>query len=351
MTDGKPNLTRTIWLLVAQISFSASWSLVGNKLYFKRVPALRTIVVKRDGDANFLFNYSKRLNVIDTINISDIDKDMSQLLLAEAVFIPNIESNQRNNIVKFCTEHGIEVFARPKIGDILLKNSTSISDVNEYPVFYYENGGARIEYRIIKRAVDIVLSLIALIFTIPAMGIVALLIKHGDNGPILYKQVRLTRDERPFMILKFRSMRTDAEKNGVAVLASENDSRITKVGKVLRQYRLDELPQIFNILKGDMTIVGPRPERPEIIKQYTEELPEFNLRLIAKAGLTGHAQVFGRYNTEPYEKLQMDLIYIANMSLFEDIRIMFYTVRTLFNKEATHGIIETDNQRKTKVAA
>ncbi|GHU66224.1 hypothetical protein FACS1894184_03700 [Clostridia bacterium] len=346
MTDGKPNLPRTIWLLIAQISFSGLWSLVGNKLYFKRVPALCTIVIKRDGDANFLFNYSKRLNVIDTINISDIDKDMTQLLLAEAVFIPNIESNQRNNIVKFCSEHGIEVFARPKIGDILLKNNTAISEADEYPVFYYENGGTRIEYRIIKRAMDIALSLIALVFALPVVGVIAVMIKRDDGGPVLYKQVRLTRNERPFRILKFRSMRTDAEKNGVAVLAAEGDTRITKVGKVLRQYRLDELPQILNILKGDMTIVGPRPERPEIIKQYTEELPEFNLRLMAKAGLTGYAQVFGRYSTEPYEKLQMDLIYIVNMSLYEDVRIMFYTIRTLFSKEATQGVLKNDNRVK-----
>ncbi|GHU76961.1 hypothetical protein AGMMS49992_23610 [Clostridia bacterium] len=352
MTEGKPDLERTVCLLLAQSLLSTVWAILGNKIYMMIRSPLRTIIIKRDsdGEINFLFKYCKRLKIIEVAKLSDIKQDLSFLLSAQAVFIPNIEANQRNNIIKYCAEHNIEVITRPKIGDILLKNNAIISETDEYPVFYYENHGARIEYRIIKRSMDIVISLIALILAVPVMIVIALMIKHDDGRPVLYKQVRLTKNEKPFKILKFRSMKVDAEKNGIAVLAVEDDDRITKIGKILRRFRLDELPQLINILLGDMSIVGPRPERPEIIDKYVEELPEFNLRLLEKCGLTGYAQAFGRYNTQPYEKLQMDLIYINNMSLYEDLRIMFYTVRTLFSKEATKGVAE-QNTKESRVAA
>ena len=173
------------------------------------------------------------------------------------------------------------------------------------------------------------------------MGIVAIAIKATDGGPVFYKQCRLTKDGKRFNVLKFRSMRVDAEKDGVARLSTgENDDRITPVGRFIRKCRLDELPQLLNILAGQMSLVGPRPERPEIAAQYEEELPEFALRLQAKAGLTGYAQVYGKYNTTPYDKLQLDLMYIANPSIIEDFKIMFATVKILFEAESTEGVNE-----------
>ena len=173
------------------------------------------------------------------------------------------------------------------------------------------------------------------------MIITAIAIKLEDGGPVFYKQIRLTKDGKEFKIIKFRSMRTDAEKDGVARLSSgDTDDRITKVGRFIRKVRIDEMPQLFNIIKGELAIVGPRAERPEIADQYHEELPEFALRLQAKAGLTGYAQVYGKYNTTPYDKLLMDLMYIANASIFEDIKIIFATVKILFMKESTEGIAE-----------
>lgn len=175
----------------------------------------------------------------------------------------------------------------------------------------------------------------------PIFLITAIAIKVTDNGPVFYKQIRLTKDGKEFGILKFRSMRVDAEKDGVARLSSgENDDRITPVGKIIRACRVDELPQLINILKGDLSIVGPRPERPEIAAQYCEEMPEFSLRLQAKAGLTGYAQVYGKYNTTPYDKLTMDLMYIAHPSIVEDLKIMFATVKILFMPESTEGVAE-----------
>ena len=192
-----------------------------------------------------------------------------------------------------------------------------------------------------KRTFDIVSAGLLFIVISPIFLVVALAIKMTDHGPVFYKQVRLTKDGWKFNVLKFRSMRVDAEKDGVARLSTgENDDRVTSVGKFIRKVRLDEIPQLLNIIKGDMSVVGPRPERPEIAKQYEEELPEFNLRLQAKAGLTGYAQVYGKYNTTPYNKLEMDLMYIANPSIFEDLKIIFATIKILFEAESTEGVVD-----------
>ena len=173
------------------------------------------------------------------------------------------------------------------------------------------------------------------------MLITAIAIKRTDGGPVFYRQCRLTKDGKTFNVLKFRSMRVDAEKDGVARLSTgDHDDRVTPVGKVIRKVRIDELPQLFNILAGDMSIVGPRPERPEIAAQYEKEMPEFRLRLQAKAGLTGYAQVYGKYNTTPYDKLQMDLMYIAHPSFAQDLRICLATIKILFLPESTEGIAE-----------
>ena len=195
-----------------------------------------------------------------------------------------------------------------------------------------------VEQRMVKRFIDFVCALILCIVASPIMLLTAIAIKLYDGGPVLYKQVRCTRDMREFYILKFRSMRTDAEKDGVARLASKNDDRITPIGKFIRMVRIDELPQLFNIVKGEMTFIGPRPERPEIIKQYLEEMPEFVFRTKVKAGLAGYAQVYGKYNTTPYDKLKLDLFYIENYSVWLDIKLMLLTLKILFKPESTEGV-------------
>lgn len=194
-------------------------------------------------------------------------------------------------------------------------------------------------YLFIKRVMDVVFSGAALCILSPILLITACAVKLEDGGSVFYRQKRLTKDGKEFNILKFRSMRVDAEKDGIARLSTgADDERVTRVGRFIRKLRVDELPQLFCILSGTMTIVGPRPERPEIAAQYEREMPEFRLRLQAKAGLTGYAQVYGKYNTIPYDKLQLDLMYIAKPSILEDLRIMFATVRILFMAESTEGI-------------
>jgi lipopolysaccharide/colanic/teichoic acid biosynthesis glycosyltransferase len=231
------------------------------------------------------------------------------------------------------------MYVIPRIGDVVMSGAERVH-LFHLPMVFVSRYNPVPEYRAAKRIFDIVVSGLAIIILSPIMVITALAVK-SDKGPALYKQKRLTKDGKEFYILKFRSMRVDAEKDGVARLSTgDKDDRITKVGKVIRAIRFDELPQLFNILKGDMSIVGPRPERPEIAAQYEQEMPEFGLRLQAKAGLTGYAQVYGKYNTTPYDKLLMDLMYIGNPSFLEDLKICLATVKILFQKESTEGIAE-----------
>ena len=192
--------------------------------------------------------------------------------------------------------------------------------------------------RNVKRVFDFLVAFVALVVFSPLFIVCYFSVKHEDGGPAIFKQERIGRFGRPFYIYKFRSMRVDAEKDGVARLASKNDSRITPIGKFIRMVRIDELPQLLNILKGDMTFIGPRPERPEIIKQYLEEMPEFVYRTKVKAGLGGYAQVYGKYNTTPYDKLKLDLFYIENYSVWLDIKLMLLTLKILLKPESTEGI-------------
>jgi lipopolysaccharide/colanic/teichoic acid biosynthesis glycosyltransferase len=257
----------------------------------------------------------------------------------ETVFLSGINSHDRNIFLKYCVEYDIDVYVIPRIGDMIMASAKQ-EHLFHLPMMQVRRYQPGFEYVVFKRLFDIIVSLFGLIVFAPFMLITAIAVK-SDGGPAFYKQKRLTKDGKEFYILKFRSMRVDAEKDGVARLSTgDKDDRITKVGRIIRAIRFDELPQIFNILKGDMAVVGPRPERPEIASEYEKDMPEFRLRLQTKAGLTGYAQVYGKYNTTPYDKLLMDLMYIAKPSIVEDLKICFFTVKILFEKESTEGISE-----------
>ena len=202
-----------------------------------------------------------------------------------------------------------------------------------------------IEQRIIKRTFDIVLSFIGLVITSPIMLITAICIKAYDGGPVFFRQERTTFRGKNFWIIKFRSMIENAEADGKSNPAADDDDRITPIGKFIRKTRIDELPQLVNILKGDMSIVGPRPERVEHMEKYAEVVPEFDYRLKVKGGLTGYAQVYGKYNTTPLDKLKMDLMYIVNYSFLLDIQILFETLKVIFRNEATEGFSKKQKQK------
>ncbi len=254
-----------------------------------------------------------------------------------AIVIGDISVEERNMLLKFCYGRSIRVYVMSKISDVIMMGAEELH-IFDTPLLLTREYNLSIEQRFVKRLIDIVCAAILLVISSPFMLLTAIAIKIYDGGPILYKQVRCTKDRREFHIMKFRSMRVDAEKDGVARLAQKNDDRITPVGKFIRKCRLDELPQLINILKGDMSFIGPRPERPEIIDQYVEVMPEFVFRMKVKAGLAGFAQVYGKYNTSPYDKLKLDLTYIENYSVWMDLKLMLLTLKILFWPDSTEGV-------------
>lgn len=276
-----------------------------------------------------------------------IDKIMEKAKEFEGIVVGDVPSHDRNLILKKCYDSSIRVYMIPKISDILVRSSTNLN-LFDTPILLSKNEGLQIDQMAVKRFIDIVVSLIGIILTSPLFVMFGAAIHLADRGPIFYTQTRLTIDGKLFKIYKFRTMRVDAEKDGVARLAGEADNRITDVGKILRATRLDELPQLFNIIKGEMSLVGPRPERPEIAAEYMEDLPEFAMRLKMKAGLTGYAQVHGKYNTTPYDKLKLDLHYIRNYSLWMDLILIVLTPKVLFMKESTEGVGEGEINANNK---
>lgn len=255
----------------------------------------------------------------------------------EVIICVGLKHNSKEKLVLEGYRRRFSIYVIPDIYDVIAQSSTNLY-LLDTPIIKMNNFGPSFFSKIVKRVFDIIFSLFLLILASPVMLVVAIFIKIQDGGPVFYKQKRVTVNGKIFSIYKFRSMRIDAEKDGVAKLAADNDDRITKVGKVIRACRLDELPQLINILIGDMTVVGPRPERPELIEKILETVPEFNYRLKVKAGLTGYAQVYGKYNTELKDKLLLDLMYIENFSLLLDLKLIFMTVKILFMKESTEGV-------------
>ena len=341
LTKRLPNIIPMLIALAAEIFLSFVWSSVVHRQYFRKFKPIKTIVVwdMRKGMENLVSSYglTKRFNIIETVNINEVVNDLTNLDKAEAVFLCGIHSHDRNKIIKYCVKQDIRAYIIPRVGDLLMESAHPIH-MFHLPILMLERYNPTPEFLIIKRAFDFLVSGIALIILSPLMIIIAILIRR-DGGTAFYRQKRLTKNGKEFYVLKFRSMRMDAEKDGVARLSTgENDDRITPIGHFIRACRIDELPQLINILKGEMSIVGPRPERPEIAADYEKEFPEFALRLQAKAGLTGYAQVYGKYNTTPNDKLLMDLQYIARPSLAEDLKIMFATVKILFMPESTEGV-------------
>ena len=336
-----------IWPVMAafavQLVLSGLWSMAAHVAYYMLFPATKTIIVydERQGMEKLIqdYGFEKKFTVIKTLKVEQCIANIDLLHNAQTVFVSGVHSHERNIILKYCVEQGIMMYLVPRIGDVLMSSAQQMH-MFHLPMLRVGRYNPSPWHTIAKRTFDVVSAGALFLVISPLMLITALAIKT-DGGPVFYKQRRLTQDGKEFDVLKFRSMRVDAEKDGVARLSTgDKDDRITKVGRFIRKVRIDELPQLLNIIGGSMSVVGPRPERPKIASQYVKEMPEFSLRLQAKAGLTGYAQVYGKYNTTPYDKLQMDLMYISNPSFWEDLRIIFATIKILFVPESTEGVAE-----------
>ena len=331
-------------LVVIESAFGVIWVMSCHRVYEKYQFRKEAVFIygNREDEGEFTrinntinryFKISRSINC--EIGFEAICREIRE---SSVVYLGDIPVSVRNRILKYCMQKKTDCYCIPKISDIYIQNS-KVFQLNDklllrYPPLEVERGKA-----IIKRAMDIVISSLMLVIFSPVMLAIAIAIKLTDHGPVIFKQERLTKNGKSFYMYKFRSMTVDAEKDG-AQLASKYDKRVTKVGKIIRNIHFDELPQLVNILKGEMSLVGPRPERAEFIEEYSRFIPEFTERLKVKGGLTGYAQVYGRYNTEPEDKIKYDLYYIYNYSLRMDIKLIILTVRILFQKENTEGIEE-----------
>ena len=329
-------------LTVIEAAFLSISTCIIDRLFKTLFPPHKITVLYQEYDPSELLRKVKtrkdRYRIQETV---DVNREWDELICiidkCESILVYDVHSELRNKIVKYCYEKDIRLYVTPKISDILIRSSDNIH-LFDTPLMLLRNNGLNFEQRILKRLLDVIVSLVVIIVTSPIMAIIALAIKLYDGGPVFFKQKRCTLDGKVFEIHKFRSMIVDAEKEGISIPATDKDPRITPVGNVIRMTRLDELPQVFDILIGNMSIVGPRPERVEHVEKYTKEVPEFAYRLKVKGGLTGYAQIYGKYNTTAYDKLRLDLMYIENYSLMLDIKLILMTIRVMFSKDSTEGI-------------
>ena len=333
---------------LVQIVFLFLLTIIFSNIYVRIFPPFKLIEISGGYSNDLIKKISTRPEkyiIVESVKYN-IEEDQLRKKLEEynGVLINDIPAENKNKIVKICYDMDKRVYFIPKLSDIIVKTS-DVVNLFDTPLYLCKNEGISSVELILKRFFDILLSLLAFIVLSPLFLIVAIAIKINDGGPIFYKQERVTLGGSRFKILKFRSMIVDAEKDGKSHPAGEKDDRITKVGKVIRATRVDELPQLINIIKGEMSIVGPRPERVEHVEKYSEDIQEFIFRNKVKGGLTGYAQVYGKYNTSALDKLKMDLIYITNYSLLIDLQILFETVKTFFKKDSTEGFSEEEQKR------
>ena len=301
------------------------------------------IVYGKESYIEFMKKMESKQNKFKIIGAVSQERDFEEIIKAAAgctaVYAFDVDECVSKKLILYCTVQGIDIYLTRDVEEIIAMGYET-SHTFDTPFIRTRKEKNKVYYPFAKRMVDIVFSILGLIVMSPILLIVALLIKMYDGGPVFYKQVRLTKGHKEFEIYKFRSMIVNAEKDGKARLAAQGDNRVTPVGKVIRATRIDEFPQLINVLKGEMSIAGPRPERPEIEKDYLKVIPEFGLRLQTKAGLTGYAQVFGKYNTTPTDKLKLDLLYINQQNFWMDLKLMLWTVKILFIPESTEGIDE-----------
>lgn len=280
-------------------------------------------------ETHFMQCKAEENSEICCVNECDENQLREKIMECDEVYLYDLSAQRRNDMMKFCFYNHKPVYFTCKLSDIELR-SAAIAQDGDRMIFYNECGGIHGISAVVKRIADITVSLIALIILSPLFAVIALLVKSEDGGPVFYHQTRCTKNQKDFQIIKFRSMVVEAESGLGAKLADRSDSRFTRVGHFLRRTKFDELPQLINILRGDMSIVGPRPERPELIENIVKAVPEFSFRTAVKAGLTGYAQVHGDYHTDFLEKLKWDMMYIENFSLLLDFKIILMTIPVLF---------------------
>lgn len=320
-------------IFLAQIVLLYFFTYLGNRIYFTLYDSSPTLILYEDIEhlekiRKYIVSHDKQYLLLDVIkNSESFTLDYSKY---KSIYLIGVKSKTRLKVQDQCFFKSIDLFYTASVDDMLSgkTKSTVIDDV-----LMIESMAIKFTLLqlFMKRLIDVIFSLLLLILTSPIFLIIAIAIKLDDGGKVFFRQERVTKDHKIFKIIKFRSMKVDSGDKPATV----GDSRITKVGHIVRKLRIDELPQLINILKGDMSVVGPRPESKNLVKKIETELPNFSYRLKVKAGLTGYAQIFGKYNTTSKQKLILDLKYIVNYSVGNDIKLILQTVNVFFNPDAS----------------
>jgi len=343
-------------ILAVQLALITPITYLIDKLYYSLHPAHRAIIIygeeKKAAEYSDLIEKHHRKYLVGSVISQDMQADAikRQIRETESVFLIGVSNSFRESLLEYCFLHDKRVYILPLFSDALL-NTAEIAWVSNSPMFLLSSPALDPAARLIKRCMDVIVSLLAIVLLSWLMLIIWIAIRLYDRSPAIYKQIRVTKGGKNFTLYKFRSMRPDAESDGVPRMTAHDDKRVTPVGRVIRRTRFDELPQFFNVLNGSMSLVGPRPERPEIAKQYEDKYPSFSLRTKMKAGITGYAQIYGKYDLPPDEKLVLDIMYIERFSIWQDIKLMLQTLKVILIPTSTEGIPQDlldANERKQR---
>ncbi|MBR2822321.1 MAG: exopolysaccharide biosynthesis polyprenyl glycosylphosphotransferase [Clostridia bacterium] len=331
-----------ILAMVLQIGIIIFFVRVGNDLYFRFHPPRKVLLIlggwEQDAPLRSKIGRYRLQWSVEESTLYSAPDIRAKIEDAEVVFLGEIPETDKAVLLKICYDLQKDIMCKAQLQETILANSRPaiVDDAPFLEVEYYKMSFFQ---RLTKRLGDILISALALVLLSPLIGIIALAIRVEDHGPVFFKQTRLTIRGRPFTIWKFRTMNVADSMSGNQISTAINDPRITKVGKVLRRFRMDEIPQFINVFRGEMSLVGPRPEMISNIDRYKAQLPDFVYREKMKAGITGYAQIEGRYNTTPEDKLMLDLMYIESFSIWLDVKLLMRTVTVIFKNDSTQGFV------------
>ena len=339
------NIIGFLIVIAVQLVLVIPMAVIINNVYYVLHPAHKTTIIYGSEDIareySAIIRRHRKKFIVHYALSQDLPQEelINRIEASETVFFLDVDIPNKERLLEHCFKHEKRIYILPTFSGVLL-NTADISWISNTPLFQSKSSVIDPVALFVKRCLDIFFSVLLLTALSWLMLIIWIAVRLYDRHPAVYKQRRVTKGGRVFTLYKFRSMKPDAEADGVARLSTLDDDRITPIGKFIRKTRIDELPQLVNVLTGDMSLVGPRPERPEIAKQYEEKYPGFSLRTKVKAGITGYAQIYGKYNTAPDEKLFLDIIYIEKFSIWQDVKLIFQTIKVIFIPSSTEGIPE-----------
>ena len=339
--------------MVLQVGLIILFVRLGNDLYFHFHPPRSVLLIIGEADQELplrakIARYQLQWTVTDCALYTDPDL-RQRIRASEVVFLGQIPQTDKALILKQCYDLRKDIMCKAQLQETILCNSRP-AIVDDAPFLEMEFFKMSFYQRAVKRLGDIFISLFSLILLSPLMGIIALAIKAEDGGPVFFRQTRLTIRGWEFTIWKFRTMKVEASLHDNQVSTAIHDPRITRVGRLIRRFRMDEIPQFLNVLKGEMSLVGPRPEMLSNIERYKESYPDFAYREKMKAGITGYAQIEGRYNTTPEDKLMLDLMYIESFSIWLDIKLLMRTATVIFKRDSTQGFVPAPGKKPVDTA-